>query len=126
MKKFNPSFDKKIAATLAIIVAVTTMGAASMTMAKEGKSHSRGISVEKLTEKLTLTTEQQAQVAAIIEEHKAEKAALREERKAQRDAFKTSISELLTEEQLAEFESMKKGKKGKKGHHDDKEAMSES
>lgn len=115
------NMSKKITATLAIVIAAGTLGTASLAMANDHKGGQRGPSVEKLTEKLALTSEQQVQVAAIIETHKAEQAETREAKKAQREEFRTAISEVLTEEQLDEFETMKQGKKDRKGGHDNDE-----
>ena len=76
---------------------------------------------EKLTEKLSLSPEQTSKVAAINTEFAAKRKAAKEAeggkeaKKALRSEHKAAIKAVLTPEQVAIFETMKKGRRGGKG-----------
>ena len=81
--------------------------------------------LEKLTEKLALTEEQQTAIRPLLEGPRAqmeplreEMRALREKMHALRDQNREKVDALLTEEQRAKHESMREERRAKKkGHH---------
>ena len=76
---------------------------------------------EKLTKKLSLSPEQTAKVAAINTEFAAKRKAAKEAeggkeaKEALRSEHKAAIKAVLTAEQIAIFDTMKKGRRGGKG-----------
>jgi len=87
-----------------------------------------------LTEKLSLSPEQTAKVSAIntefstkrkaIKEATTERGAAKEAMKALRGEQKAAIKAVLTAEQIAIFDTMKKGRRGGKGRELKPETLS--
>jgi Spy/CpxP family protein refolding chaperone len=75
-----------------------------------GKQKSPGEIVAKLKERLNLTEEQEAKIRPIVEEHLKWKQERFEEMKKQREAFRASITEVLTDEQKAEYKKYQEEK----------------
>lgn len=105
---------------LALIVSVGVF-------AQKHRSFDGAKMLDKLTEELDLSKNQQVEVASILENQKSKAESLREnselsreEKKGQMRAIKKegfeTISEVLTEEQRAKFEALKKERMGKRGH----------
>ncbi len=69
-----------------------------------------------LTNKLDLTTEQQAQVKQIFEAKRPQMEALHQQMKALRDETDTEIKAILTTDQLKKFEEMQAKRKEKREH----------
>ena len=86
---------------------------------KHGMKH-RGDPVAHLTEKLNLTEDQAAEITAIFEEsramHKEIQGTVQEDHCAVRDNTRSELAAVLTDEQLAEFETMQ-SKRAMRGRH---------
>jgi periplasmic protein CpxP/Spy len=71
--------------------------------------------VKHMTEKLGLTSEQQSSLRAILEEKKEKMEALHEQMRALREEHREKIRAVLTDEQKAKYDEMKKNGKKKDG-----------
>lgn len=107
-----------IVATLAV-GEVALAGGKGDCSSQHGKGHwgeSAGKHSEKrldrLAEKLELSDEQKTQLEAIMESNRTER---QQHAELQREAMKAQLGEVLTSEQLEEFDSMMEKKKGRRG-----------
>lgn len=86
---------------------------------KKGDKDFKKMRMERLSENLSLTAEQQQKVEALLEKQDIAREKTREARqekmKTEKDAFKNDMKQILTDEQFTKFEEMhaKKGKDGK-------------
>ena len=122
---------KTLLATLTAVT-IATASIAGIAYADGGKGPEGA--VERLTEKLGLTTEQQAQLKVLFDQRIADRKAMQENltqeqrenmrenaRDGMRDQMHAQIKSVLTEEQLAKFDQMhaNEGKgKGKGDRHE--------
>ena len=81
---------------------------------KEGEDASQD-RMERMMEWLDLTDEQAASMQAILAEHKQSLEALGERRRAMQDELKTSLGEVLTEEQMEKLDKRMSGDKNRRG-----------
>lgn len=79
-----------------------------------------GMNIERLTEQLSLTTEQQAKIKALHEARRANKGEKGKGKKADRKAAREEFKAILTPEQLAKFKELKKNRKDRGGKRGDK------
>ncbi len=114
---------------LHILTGITTMGACLLlippalaqdnavqdTTAKKSASDHMERNVKWMTERLDLTDEQAASVKAILAEHRQSLEELGERRRAIQDELKTSLGEVLTEEQMGKMGKRMSGDKNRKG-----------
>lgn len=102
---------KKLVLMIAMVVGVTAF-------AQEKKGERKGFltedKVERLTNELNLTAEQQAKVRQVLEKKQELKKAERTEAKATRiadnEAFEKEMKSILTEEQIEKYNSKKEMK----------------
>ncbi|MBV1899430.1 MAG: Spy/CpxP family protein refolding chaperone [Cycloclasticus pugetii] len=73
----------------------------------KGKMQKRGPSIAHLQEELDLTDKQADSLKALFKEQRAKQKELRKEQKENRDIMHEKISNILTKEQMEEFEEMK-------------------
>ena len=106
--------NKLIALSTALLLGTTTM-AAIASPDGYGPRHDRMEKrIERMTEQLNLTTEQQAQIKTMFEEHK-------DERKAMRERMHKDINAVLNEEQQSRFKAFREQRHMKRmARHDDK------
>lgn len=95
--------------------------------AEKGEKHAEK-RLHRMSKKLELNDEQKAQVGAIME---ANRDKMQQQREANRAEFKSEISQVLSEEQMAKFAEMMNGRgdkhhKGKRGDKDMKSEAAES
>ena len=93
----------------------------------QGMHHNPEKRLQRLTEKLKLTPEQQAQIKPILDDEKTKMEALMNQHKALREETNQKITAVLTDQQKTDYQRMmdekkkqwdKKGK-GKKDKHSD-------
>ncbi|SHJ48079.1 Spy/CpxP family protein refolding chaperone [Cycloclasticus pugetii] len=73
----------------------------------KSKMQKRGPSIAHLQEELDLTDKQADSLKALFKEQRAKQKELRKEQKENRDIMHEKISNILTKEQMEEFEEMK-------------------
>ncbi|RVU84377.1 hypothetical protein EOL70_12905 [Leucothrix sargassi] len=91
---------------------------------KKGKRGGKQGMMKRMTEKLGLTAEQQAQVKALHEARRANKGQGKPD-KAAREAARAEFEAILTPEQLTKFKEMKENRKGKRGGKHGKKSAAE-
>ncbi len=118
-----------IAAISALIIGATSTAYAM----KDGghKGHHKKQSILKMADELALTDTQKESIQLLEAQFKADKTAMRESnqdadretkreaKRALRDSFKAQVNDILTDEQEAKLEELKKNRKGKKHRHSD-------
>lgn len=88
---------------------------------KRGGRRGGGMNVERLTEALGLTAEQQTKIKALHEARRANKGEKKGQRdKASREAARAEFEAILTPEQLTKFKELKKDRKGHGGKRGEK------
>lgn len=68
--------------------------------------------LERMSQRLNLTSSQQEQVLQILNETQSERESLHEQMETLRNETHNKIAEVLTEEQRADFESNRPGRRG--------------
>jgi Spy/CpxP family protein refolding chaperone len=107
-------------AMAAVLAAGTRVSAEGPRGEKEGFSVER--KVEKLTQELQLTPEQQAQVKSLLERKQAARLEARAERKGRKDRDDGSIESVLTDAQKAKYREMKEMRRHKMKSHGGKDS----
>ncbi len=76
--------------------------------------------MSKLTKRLKLTEEQQAEIRSILEEKMQKKQAMREEKRKLRQETETKIQGVLTDEQQVQFNQLREEKQERRRGPGDK------
>ena len=107
---------------VASIIFATAIAAAAPASAERGKRMSPEQRVERMTERLGLSTEQQSAVLDLMESASAQRKASRDsgdaiDREASKAAFEAELAEILTEEQFTQFQNRPepRGKRSQRG-----------
>ncbi len=120
--------QKNITSLLAASVLAGSIFTSVAYAVEDGKKHKRGPNIERIAEKLELSSEETVSFTEVmklqIEKKKAISTALREERKSKMDAHRedtlTALAAVLTEEQLNTMQEMMDRKKNRKKKRGDK------